>query len=287
MGPKIYRDYDHDELNRQYEHRSYIPNAEDYIARMPVESARVRAAFKHLAGIGYGPTKDEMLDIFPVDRAHAPVLVFIHGGQWRRLSKEDASYIAESFVPRNVAYVAVNFSLAPTVSLDEIVRQNRAAIAWVYRNAESFGADRDRLFVMGHSSGGHITGTMLSTDWEAVYGLPADVIKGATAVSGMYDLEPVRLTFRNEFLKLDEAAARRLSPIRHLPRRGCPLIVGWGGSETDEFRRQSREYAEAWRAAGFAATAIECAKRNHFETGEDLNDPKGELLAAVYRQIGP
>ena len=141
-----------------------------------------------------------------------------------------------------VHFISVNFSLLPTVTMDVLIRQCRDAIAWVWRNAETFGGDRDRIFVHGKSSGAHVGAMMAITDWRAEYDLPADLVKGALLVSGMYDLEPVRLTFRNEWLKLDAEGAARNSPIRHIPDNGCPLIVGMGSLETDEFRRQPRAF---------------------------------------------
>ena len=162
----------------------------------------------------------------------------------------------------------------------------RAAVAWVWRHAAEFGGDPDRIYVMGKSSGGHVGGMMVTTDWAGLHDIPADAVKGALLVSGMYDLEPVRLTFRNEWLKLDKESAARNSPIRHIPTPRCPLVVAFGSLESAEFKRQSRAFVEAWRADGTPCRLIELPDRPHFSIDADLNDPSGPLLAAMLEMMG-
>jgi len=282
---KIYREYDQAELDRQYTARTGAPDWEEYIRQGAAESARVRGVLACRRDISYGPTRDELLDVFPAERAGAPVVVFIHGGYWRMLSKDDVSVFAELFVPLGAAFVAVNYSLAPKASIDEIVRQNRAALAWTYRNAAAFGGDPDRIYVNGRSAGGHLVGMMLSTPWEADYALPASLIKGACAVSGLYDLEPVRLSSVNQWARLDHEAAQRNSPIHHLPATGCPLIVSYGTRETDEFKRQSEIYATAWRDKGYPAVVVPMQGHHHFSVMPELCKRDSPLTKAVLEQM--
>ncbi len=277
---KVYLDYTQEELDRQYEHRNFVPDADDYVAAQRAESERVRGAANGRFDVAYGPHEDELLDIYLADGAGpAPIVVFFHGGRWARGSKASNCEGAETYTALGVHFVSVNFSLLPTVTMDVLIHQCRDAIAWLWRNAETFGGDRDRIFVHGKSSGAHVGAMMAITDWRADFGLPADLVKGALLVSGMYDLEPVRLTFRNDWLKLDEQGAWRNSPIRHIPEHGCPLIVGVGALETDEFRRQPREFVDAWRAQGLECHFVEMAGRHHFTVNDEMKDPDSALVA--------
>ena len=284
-GPKIYLDYDQKELDDQYNQRVLVPDAENYIAADRAESARVRAKLDCRIDVAYGPGEDQKLDLFPARAPGAPVAVYMHGGAWTRSDKAVEGFMAESFVAAGAAFASVNFSLCPKVSLDELVRQAREAVVWCRRNARSFGGDAERLFIAGHSSGGHVGGMMVVTDWTA-HGLPRGTIKGALLCSGMYDLEPVRLSARNEYLKLDEAAARRNSAIHHIPDDGCPLVIGYGGGEQREFRRQSRAFAAAWRARGLTVNEIDLPGVNHFALRRYFNDPDGPILKATFAMMG-
>ncbi len=281
-GAKIWLDYDQDALNRQYDQRALVPHADAYLARYARESARVRATLDCRLDVPYGPSDDEKLDIFPAKAAGAPVLVYIHGGAWTRSHKDGNSYQAPALVNAGAAFVSVNFGLVPSVSLDEIVRRCRAAVEWTYRNAADFGADPDRLYVAGHSSGGHLTGMLAVTDWAGGSGLPEDAVKGAFAASGMYDLEPVRLSARNDYLNLDIAAARRNSPIHHLRAAMPPMVIAHGGREHEEFRRQSTEFARTLKQRGLKCRALDFRALNHFEVGEEFANPDGALLKAVF-----
>jgi arylformamidase len=213
-------------------------------------------------------------------------VVFFHGGRWALGSKASNCEGAEMYTALGVHFVSVNFSLLPKVTMDVLIRQCRDAIAWLWRNAETFGGDRERIFVHGKSSGAHVGAMMVITDWQAEYGLPGDLVKGGLVVSGMYDLEPVRLTFRNDWLKLDEAAAARNSPIRHIPDHGCSLIVGVGALETDEFRRQPREFVAAWRAKGRECLFVEMPGRHHFTVNDEMKDPSSALVAPFLGWMG-
>ncbi len=281
----VYGNYGQAELDQQYNQSTLVPDHSAYRALKVSESKRVRAFLDCELDVSYGPAPDEVLDIFPAKEPGAPIMMFIHGGAWKGGRKDDISYPAESFVARGVTYIGVNFSLVPDVTLDEQIRQNRAALAWLYNNAESFGGDRDRIYVSGHSSGGHVTGMMVVTDWEGEWGLPNDLLKGAVPASGMYDLAPVRLSWRNDYLELDEEAALRNSSIHHIPERGIPLVIAYGAGELDEFQRQSREFAAAWRAKGHSCNLIELPGLNHFDLNNEFNNPDGAILKATFEMM--
>ena len=283
---KVWLDYDQEALDAQYNQRSLVPDADDYIAVDVAESARVREKLDCRIDVAYGPSGDERLDVFPALAPGSPLAVYMHGGAWTRSDKANESFMAEAFVEAGAAFVAVNFGLCPRVTLDEMIRQARAAVAWSHANARDFNADPDRLFIAGHSSGGHVGGMMVVTDWPAAHDLPRDLVKGALLCSGMYDLEPVRLSARNEYLRLDAAAEARNSSIRQIPPDGCPLVIGYGGGEQEEFRRQSMEFAAAWRAAGLDVREFDMPGVNHFELRRHFNDPDGPILKAMFELMG-
>jgi arylformamidase len=282
---KVWLDYTQEELDYNYNQRELVKNWDEYLTYYNSESERVRAKLNCRLDISYGPSEDQILDVFPATDPDSPVVVYIHGGAWTRSHKDSNAYLAESFVEAGAAFVSVHFGLVPKVTLDEQVAHNRAAIEWACRNCRDFGANPDRLYVAGHSSGGHHVGMMITTDWERDHGLPANVIKGALACSGMYDLEAPRRSYRNEYLHLDDAAVERLSPIRHIPEYGCPLIIGYGGGEHEEFRRQSKEFAEAWRAHGFVCQEFDMPGLNHFDVAKEFNNPDSPILKAMFPMI--
>jgi len=280
-----WQDYSQDELDAQYNQNSLVSDTSSFKQRKIAESAAARAALDCTLDVPYGPTKAEVLDIFPAPRAGAPINIFIHGGAWKNGHKDEVSFPAPVFHNAGANFVVVNFNLVPDVMLEELVRQCRAAIAWVYRNADSFGGDRDRIFVSGHSSGGHVTGVMSITDWEGVYGLPADLIKGAAPISGMFDLAPVIKSWRNSYLKLDEERAHALSTIHHIPEAKIHMVLGFGAGELTEFQRQSCDFATAWRKAGQECRLIEVPDKNHFEMGAGYGDAQNPITQAIFDQM--
>jgi len=283
---KIFGNYTQEELDRQYDQAALVPNIDEYETENRARSAEVRNSLECRLNVSYGPTLDEVLDVFPARKPGGPIHVYHHGGAWKSSHKDNCSYIAEAFLSRGVNLVIPNFALAPKVSLDEIVRQNRAAVAWTWHHADSFGGNREQLYVCGHSSGGHLAGMMLVTDWEGEYGLPRDLIKGATPISGMYDLGPVRLSYRNQYLFMDERAARRNSPLLHIPERRTPLVIGYGACEHEEFKRQSEVFAAAWEAAGNRVEKIVMKGRNHFDVEREFADPDSSIMRSTWAYMG-
>ncbi len=280
----LYRGMNRAELDIQYHARGTVDDIAPILARYAEMSADAKRSLDAITDIPFGTKADEVFDLFPAD-AGAPVFVFLHGGYWRLLSKDESCFFAECFVSHGIAVAAVNYSLAPQATLDEIVRQVRAAIGRIWHDAERFGIDRERIHVGGSSAGGHLVGMLLADGWHAQVGVPTNVIAGAVSASGLFDLEPVRLCHPNEWLQLDAEAAERNSPIHHIPQSGCPLLLTWAGSDTQEFKRQSRAYGRAWERAALPLTAFETPDRNHFDIILDLADPQRPFAQRVIAMI--
>ena len=285
---KLFLDYDKAGLDAQYNLRAAVKDAVEHLGECARRSGVFRAGVNVQVDVPYGPAHGERVNIFPAAKAGAPILVFIHGGYWQRLDKNDFDYIAAPFVAAGAAVVNVNYTLAPRAAMDEIVRQVRAAIAWTWREAKSFNGDAARIHVSGHSAGGHLTAMAALTEWEGFApGLPANVVKSAVAISGLYELEPVRHTYLNDALKLDAAAARRNSPALFVRKGAAPLALAVGADETREFLRQQRDFAAALAKAGAAPTAtLEIPGRHHFDVIHDLAEPGATLHALLRARMG-
>ena len=281
----LYQGYDRAGLDAQYFMRARHPDWEDHFQRWDGWAARVRDARACRLDVAFGAHADETVDVFPAGM-DAPIQVFIHGGYWQAMNKRDFSYIADGFVDAGATLVVVNYTLAPAADIDEIVRQCRAALAWTWRNADGIG-DRDRIHVSGHSAGGHLTAMTMATDWPAFgAGLPADLVKGGCAISGLFDLEAMRLCYVNDKLQLTEDQVARQSPIHVLPANAAPLIIAVGADETEEFHRQSDDYAARCRAGGLSLEIMKPAGLNHYTIVDVLGDPAHELTRAIHRQMG-
>jgi arylformamidase len=286
-GPRVWLDMDQKELDDAYDQAVYAPNSVQIAKRRTVNSAAARARLNPRR-VAYGPTPHEMLDIYTTKAANAPVMIFIHGGAWRAGNAAENAECADLFVNAGAHLVVPDFInvIEAEGSLFPMIEQVRRAVAWVYQNAASFGADRDRIYVGGRSSGSHLGGCVLITDWAKDFGLPADLVKGALLGSGMYDLKPVRLSKRGAYVKFTDAMEEQLSSQRHLDRINCPVVLAHGTYETPEFQRQTRDFAAALEAAGKPVTLIVAEGYNHFELPETLANPYGILGRAALKLMG-
>ncbi len=279
----VFLHYTQADLDRQYDQRAWAPNAAEVIRRYGENSDKVRARLGEPRSFAYGGSEAETLDLYACAVPNAPLNVFIHGGAWRLLGKRESAFAAETFVNAGAHFVALDFALLPAVTLAEVAAQVRGAIAWLYRSAGMLGANAERIYLSGHSSGAHLAALAAVTDWPGQYGLPRNVVKGAACASGIYDLRPVRLSARNDYVRLDDAAEQALSPGRYLGQLGCDLVVAHAQFDSDEFRRQAREFADA---AGCRARLIEARGLNHFEIAETFADPGAPLGRAALAQMG-
>ena len=286
-SPRVWLDMDQKELDDAYDQSVYAPNRDQMNKRRASESDLVRERLGAPKRVTYGTTPHEMLDIYPARNGNAPVAVFVHGGAWRGGYAKNSAYAAETFVRAGAHFVVLDFInvIESGGDLIPMIEQVRRGVAWAAKNAATFGGDPSRIYVTGHSSGAHLGGCVLITDWEKDFGLPRDTIKGATLCSGMYDLKPVRLSKRSDYVKFTDAVEDALSTQRHLDRINCPVTVLHGTLETPEFQRQSREFAAALKAVGKPVRLIVAEGYNHYEIGETLNNPYGPFGRAALEMM--
>ena len=276
-GPKVFMDLDQVELDAAYDQAFYAPMRLDVIKRYAANSEQARVRLGGPQRAAYGPSAIEKLDIYRAKRANAPIFVYIHGGAWRAGSAKNNAFAAELFVNAGAHFISLDFIAIKDAGGDlrVMAEQVRRAIAWTYKNADSFGGDPRRLYIGGFSSGGHLCGVALVTDWQKDFGLPADIVKGGLCMSGMYDLKPVRLSKRGTYVHFTDEMERAMSSQRHLDLLRAPVIASYGTNETPEFQRQNRDFAAAVKAAGKPIELIEGVSYNHFEMGESLGNPYG------------
>jgi arylformamidase len=259
---KVFLDYEQKALDGQYEQRVWVPHADQIIKRYGIASDAVRARIGEPRTERYGPSQIETLDIYGSGKK---AFVFVHGGAWKRQSKRENAFAAEMVVRAGAAYVALDFALLPSVTLDDMAAQVCRGVEWVYRNLSQ------NVVLCGHSSGGHLAACALTK---------ASFVKSALVISGIYDLLPVRLSARNDYVRLDERLEHEYSPIRHVEKIRCPVTVSWAEHEAAEFARQSREFAQKLRAPTLIG-----ARMNHFEILETLADARSPLGAAALQML--
>jgi arylformamidase len=286
-GPLVFMDYDQIELDAAYDQSAYAPLGYQITARRATNSEEARRRVGAPRRESYGPSEIEKLDIFRTEAANAPVLIFVHGGAWQNGSASEYHFAAENFVRAGAHYVALDFVDVRTAGGDlrTMADQVRRGIAWVYKNARSFGGNAERIYLGGQSSGAHLAGVALTTQWREL-GVPDDIIKAAILLSGMYDMKPVRLSARSSYVKFDDAMEDAMSTQRHLARIRVPLTLMTGTNETPEFQRQSRDFAAALRAAGKHVELISVPNHNHFELQETLANPYGWAGRAALAMMG-
>jgi arylformamidase len=276
-GPLVWLDMDQKEIDDAYDQACWAPNREHIAQRRRLASERTIDRLGPPERVAYGPTEIEKLDIYKTNRPNAPIAIFIHGGAWKNGASKDSAYMAEMYLAAGANFVIPDFVAVQDAggSLMTMAGQVRRAVAWVYKNAASFGGDPKRLYLMGHSSGAHLGGAIVITDWQKDFGLPPDILKGALLISGMYDLKPVRLSKRSKYVNFDDATEEALSTQRHIDKIVTPLIIAHGTLESPEFQRQSREFAAAVKAAGKPVEFFVGEGFNHFEMQETMGNPFG------------
>ncbi|MBU2091751.1 MAG: alpha/beta hydrolase [Alphaproteobacteria bacterium] len=271
----VYGAYDQAALDKEYDNRARVAEHPRHIEGWAQRSAEIRNQMTVDLDLAYGPDARHRLDFFPAPQRDAPLLVFIHGGYWQALDKSFFSHIAPPYIASGIAVAVLNYRLAPAHRLDDIVADMRLAVVWLAQQARDLGIDAARIHAAGHSAGGHLAACLLSDG----------LVRGACGISGLYDLEPIRLSYLNQVLALDATAARRLSPIHTPPAEARPILLAVGGLESAEYHRQQGDYVAALRAARRPVIALTLAGRHHFDSVDALCDPQDALFDGMLRQI--
>lgn len=280
--PKLARE----EADRLYRTTQTIADPAAMLQRLIDKSTAYRKEHPGILDLAYGPGPDERVDIFLPDKgvAGAPVHIFIHGGYWYQCGKHEWSFLAEALTEAGAIVLVPRYSLCPTVAIGEIVAQMRTLVAWVAGKISNYGGDSTQLYLSGHSAGGHLVTEMALTDWTS-YGLPEDILKGVTSISGLYDLRPLLSTYVQEHIRLSYSDAVRLSPLLHARSISTALTVAVGGNEAKGFLRQMDEFTDVWQESGNTIRGITLTGHDHFSLLHEFSDRDGILAIAVKEQM--
>jgi arylformamidase len=272
----LYRGMDRAQLDAAYNNSAAVPERDAIVADWAARSTKVRREYTGHLDLAYGNTPRERLDLFLTDDPQPPTLAFIHGGYWQMNDKENFAFFAEGLLPLGINLAVIEYTLAPVARLDRIVSEVRRSVRWLAEHLGGYGADPSRLYVAGHSAGGHLTAMTM----------PLAEVRGGIAISGLYDLEPIRLNYLNEKLGLDVAEAERNSPVRHLPATAGELVVAYGTRELPELCRQSIDYARAWTERGLPGRLLPVDGADHFTILDSLARADGALTRALLALLG-
>jgi arylformamidase len=284
MTAFVYKSYTKEELERHFDPQKSVPDHARWAEERNNVSQGVRKTLKSFFDIPYGDSPRQVSDIFPAVKPGAPTLLYFHGGYWRSGSKEQNCHFAELFVNAGATVVVVEYDLCPKVTVTDIVRQARAAITWVYRNISRYNGDPSKLYISGLSAGGHLVAMCLAHDWEKE-GLPRDMVKGAAAISGVYDLDAVLHIDVNKEIRLTPESARENSPFLHPPLPSAPLIVAVGGAEPRGWKEQSEKFFALCKERGFPCKYLEIPGAHHYSLSSHLADPGSPLTRAIFKQM--
>jgi arylformamidase len=285
MNDIAYKGFRKDEMEYQYNPRESVPEYPELAKIRAAQAKKVRDTAKSWLNVAYGNSPRELLDIYAADRPSGPVLVYIHGGYWRSGSKEDNCNFVPTFTKRGATVVLVEYDLCPLVTVTDIVRQTRTSIAWVYKNITRYGGAPAKIYVSGHSAGGHLTAMALANDWS-IAGLPQDCIKGAVATSGVFDLDMVMKISVQEQVRMTPEVAKLNSPFENPPRVKCPLVVAVGGGEPKGWQQMSLDYFNFCKAQGMNVEYLVVPGANHYTMSERLLDDANALTQAMIKQMG-
>jgi arylformamidase len=300
MGDKMtdYRTMDKETLEREYSPSSCIDDIMVYINRYISQSARAREKLEDniVSDIKYGPEERSIMDLFIPETKESdgiknhPIHIYIHGGYWQELSKNESQFAAPNFINHDIIFIALDYQLAPKASMAEIIDQVCDGVLTIVKTAHTFGGDMSNITISGSSAGAHLVMEVMSMDWNK-HGFESCPIKGACAVSGIYDMQPLVNTYVNDPLKMTITDAKAASPLFHIPKPDklrsdiTPTIFSYGENETSEFKRQTNEYRAAWNAAGHKSHYIEMLVFNHFDVIMELGNSQSPLFKAVLQQI--
>jgi len=282
----LYRNFlSQSDIDREYNVVSMVGNVSPYVEYDNSKNINTMKELISSIDEKYGAMLDETVDVFPSKEPNSPILVFIHGGYWHSMSNKNFSLIARGLVLNDITVAIPNYSLCPKVTIQEITRQNRASITWLYNNAKRFNGNPEKIIICGHSAGGQQAGIITTTDWEGEYGLPKNLIKGSIPISGIFDLTPLYYSWLQPKLQLNYGLINKQSPLFQISENKTPMLISYGDKESAEFKRQSEDYFNALVKRGYTAQLHEQKEKNHFMTFRDLNDPDSFFCQLVIEFI--
>ncbi|MBI2530814.1 MAG: alpha/beta hydrolase [Deltaproteobacteria bacterium] len=284
MSEVGYKGFRQDELEYQYNPRVSVPEYPELSKARAAQARKVRESAKSWLDVPYGKSPREKLDIYAADRPGGPVFVYLHGGYWRGGSKEDNCNFAPTFTARGATVVIVEYDLCPQVTVSDIVGETRSAVAWLYHNIARYGGDPGKIYLAGASAGGHLTAMALAHDWEK-QDLPRDIIKGALAMSGVYDLDMVMRISVQEEVRLTPEMAQENNPFLHPPLARCPILVAVGGAEPKGWQQMSEDYFNYCKGRGLSVEYLVVPGANHYTVPEQFLDPSSPLTVAALKQM--
>lgn len=287
--PTVWLNYDQAALDKAYDQVHWAPNIKTVLQRYVTNSEATRQRIDAPERIQYGSSEIETLDLFKVDQPKAPIHIFIHGGAWRGGEANEYSFLAEATLSQGAHFIVPDFInvLQTDGDLMPMAEQVARSIAWAYENAKSFGGDPDQIYLSGHSSGAHLAAVALTKDWEKEANLPANIVKGAILISGLYDLKPARLSSRSSYVNFTDDIEHQLSPQRHIEALTTPITLIYGSDESPEFIRQTQDFAKALQQNGKPTTLLQGLGYNHFEILETLASPFGISGLVLTEYISP
>jgi len=270
----VYKNYDQVQLDLQYNNRFHVPDFEQYLERWETLSRKVEKKLPNIKDVEYGSLPLETLDIFPAAHSNAKTQIFIHGGYWRTFDKSSFYFIADAFAQYGTTTVLINYPLAPSASMDQIVSSCRKALLFLHKNLRQFNGDPSQLYVTGHSAGGHLA-TMLITEGDQAF--DGSILQGICAISGLYNLIPIQSSNINDSLTMSREAALQNSPVQLSPAEKCSVILAVGAEETEEFIAQSEELFSRWRNRVHTIQLFTLGGLNHFSMLDSMAAPDSSL----------
>ena len=286
VSDAVYKQFRAEEMESHFNPRAVLPDVDGLIAERSAKSAETRKKLQNHRNLSYGDTERQVVDIFPAAEANAPVNLYIHGGYWRAVSKDDVSQLADHFHAKGVTAVLLEYDLCPDVTLTDIVRQTRQGVAWTYRNIADYGGDPSRFYISGSSAGGHLVGMVLAHDWSSEEGIPEDFIKGAVAITGVMDTNPVLHVTPNEQIQLTPELAHTNNPMLNPPTIQAPLIIAVGGDEPTGWRQMSKDYYELCKLRGLTCEYHEVPGTHHFSVTESIGESGSLMQVLIFGQMG-